>query len=134
MRVTAMLSLLGMLSVPGLALAQDANPPPPPGDMGPPPGDMGPPGPPGHHGPHGMFGPEGQIEVLTAFYDANTTHDGHLTLAQAKAAGMKPVVDHFSEIDVAHRGYVTFNDIEAWRLDDMAKHLQAKADALRAKD
>jgi hypothetical protein len=71
---------------------------------------------------------------LTKFYAANTTHDGHLTLAQAKAAGFQPIVDHFTDIDVAKRGYVTFYDIQAWHLDDMAKHLEAKAAALRAQD
>ncbi|MDE8346115.1 MAG: hypothetical protein POH28_08090 [Acidocella sp.] len=130
MRRSMIFSVLGMFSLPVLALAQSAGSGPSP-SAPPPPGHHGPRGP---RGPHGMFGPEHQIEVLTAFYDANTTHDGHLTLAQAKAAGMKPVVDHFAAIDVAHRGYVTFNDIEAWRLDDMARHLEAKAAAMRAKD
>jgi hypothetical protein len=123
--------------LPGLALAQTATtpqtPPPPVGDeMGPGPDMMGPPGMmggwgKGHHG----FGPE---DVLVKFYAANTTHDGHLTLAQAKAAGLDPVADHFSDIDVKKRGYVTFYDIEAWRLDDIAKHMEQRADELRAQD
>lgn len=124
---------------PGLAFAQmatnTANPPPPPvgmGGMGP--GSMG--GsmmcPPGHGGKgHHMMGQE---QVMMKFYAANTTHDGHLTLAQAKAAGFKPVVDHFDQIDTAKHGYVTFYDIQAWRMDDMAKHLEVQAAALRAKD
>lgn len=125
--------------LPGLAMAQsdDATPPSPdnaaPGMMAP---DNGP-GAQGdwgkdHHGHH-----KGMMDLgamVNAFYAANTTHDGHLTLAQAKAANMKPVVDNFTDIDVKKRGYVTFYDIEAWQLDDMAKHLEAKADALRAKD
>ncbi|WP_199444662.1 hypothetical protein [Acidocella aminolytica] len=69
-----------------------------------------------------------------AFYAANTSHDGHLTLAQAKAANFKPVVEHFSEIDANKKGYVTFYDIQAWRLDEFAKHLEKRADELRAKD
>lgn len=80
---------------------------------------------------HRGFGPD---NILIDFYAANTTHDGHLTLAQAKTADFKPAVDHFAEIDVKHRGYVTFYDIVAWRMDDMAKHLEEQADALRAKD
>lgn len=125
--------------LPGLALAQSDNsaPPPPP-----PAGDAmtgGPDGGPGMGGPGGWDGKHGHHdmdpgEFLTKFYAANTTHDGHLTLAQAKAAGLQPVVDHFTDIDVAKHGYVTFYDIQAWHLDDMAKHLEAKAAALRAQD
>lgn len=66
------------------------------------------------------------------FNAANTTHDGHLTLAQAKAANLRPVVDHFAEIDTANRGYVTFNQVEAWHMEEMAKHLEKRAAALRA--
>nr|WP_295739436.1 hypothetical protein [uncultured Acidocella sp.] len=136
MRRIVFASLLAL--APGLAFAQaadnGANPPPPPppgmaggmGDMGP--GPMGPHGGPWHH--HGM-GPQ---RFLTDFYAANTSHDGHLTLAQAKAANFKPVVDHFSQIDTAKRGYVTFYDIEAWHMDEMAKHLQDDAAKLRARD
>jgi hypothetical protein len=119
--------------LPGLALAQsdDSTPPPPAGDVGPGPDAMG--------GPGGWGGKHGHHDMdpgafLVKFYAANTTHDGHLTLAQAKAAGFQPVVDHFTDIDVAKHGYVTFYDIQAWHLDDMAKHLEAKAAALRAQD
>ncbi|HTQ70797.1 MAG TPA: hypothetical protein VMH92_04805 [Acidocella sp.] len=125
---------------PGLAFAQSAadnnNPSPPQAgmdDMGP--GPMGGPmmGQSGGRGGkwHHMMGPE---QMLMDFYTANTTHDGHLTLAQAKAADFKPVIDHFSDIDVKKHGYVTFYDIQAWRLDDFAKRLEAQADALRAHD
>jgi hypothetical protein len=127
--VTAVLFSLAL--APGLALAQPAPPdaPPPPGDIGP---GMPPPGHGGWKGHgHHMMDP-GQI--LMKFYAANTTHDGHLTLAQAQAAGLKPVADHFSEIDTGKRGYVTFYDIQAWHLDDMAKHLEQQAAALRAQD
>ena len=68
------------------------------------------------------------------FNAANTSHDGHLTLAQAQAAQLKPIVDHFAAIDTAHRGYITFNDIMAWRLDQMAQHMEQRAAALRAQD
>lgn len=72
--------------------------------------------------------------MMMAFYAANTTHNGHLTLAQAQAANFKLVVDHFDEIDTGKRGYVTFYDIQAWRLDQFAKHLEKQADKLRAMD
>ncbi len=125
--------------IPALAMAQSDNaaPPPPAGDDagpgpldGPPGGPMGGPGWGGKHGHH-RFDPGA---FLTQFYAANTTHDGHLTLAQAKTAGFQPVVDHFTDIDVAKHGFVTFYDIQAWQLDDMAKHLEARAAELRAKD
>jgi hypothetical protein len=147
MRRLALFAVLSMLAVPAMALAQNAAPPPPdqpamqppppdqPGMQPPPPGqpgDMGPPGaPPGR--PHG--GHDAMMEKWHARFDAaNTTHDGHLTLQQAEAAGMKPIVAHFTAIDFHHRGYVTFNDIMAWHLDDMAKHLEHRAAELRAQD
>ncbi len=68
------------------------------------------------------------------FDAANTTHDGHLTLAQAQAAGLTPVAANFTAIDTANRGYVTFNQVMAWRLDQEAKQLEAEAAALRAQD
>jgi hypothetical protein len=140
MRRLALLTLLSLSILPGVALAQDAPNPPPPG----PPGMDMPPQPPGgpdgwtqhgdwkHHGDW-MRGPDGG-DMLMKFYAANTTHDGHLTLAQAKSAGLQPIVDHFSEIDTKNRGYITFYDIQAWHLDGMAKHLEAAADKLRAQD
>lgn len=102
---------------PGLAFAQSAAMPPPP-----PPGGF----------LHNDMLPEER--AMMAFYAANTSHDGHLTLAQAKVADFKLVVDHFNEIDVAKRGYVTFYDIQAWRLDQFARHLEKQADSLRAMD
>jgi hypothetical protein len=131
--------------LPGVALAQSDSAAPPPGGnammmMAAPNGGMdgsmggsmaGPGGWGGKGGHHHFMDP---AAFLMKFYAANTTHDGHLTLAQAKAAGFQPIVAHFTDIDVAKHGYVTFYDIQAWRLDDMAKHLEAKAAALRAQD
>jgi hypothetical protein len=48
------------------------------------------------------------------FTDANTTHDGKLTLEQA-AAGYKSIVKSFDQIDTQHHGYVTMEDIKAWK-------------------
>jgi hypothetical protein len=128
-----MLAFVALPLVCGSALAQTAPvaPSPPPGAPMPPPGGPdAPPPPPGgwmghHRHDHGL---------AEKFAAANTTHDGHLTLAQARTAGLHMVVDHFSDIDIAHRGYVTINDIAAWRMEDMAKHLDQKAAALRVQD
>ena len=45
------------------------------------------------------------------FTAANTTHDGHLTLEQAKAAKWRVVARHFDQIDTDKKGYVTEADI-----------------------
>ncbi len=142
MRRILLVSCISLL--PGLALAQStANPPPAGMDQSvpapsPAPGMMGDDWGTGPDMMSGGWGKDrrgfGQGDVLMKFYAANTTHDGHLTLAQAQAAGFKPVVDNFNDIDVAKRGYVTFYDIMAWRMDDMAKRLEQRADELRAKD
>lgn len=47
------------------------------------------------------------------FAQANTTHDGHLTLDQAKA-GYVSVARHFDQIDTGKKGYVTLDDIANW--------------------
>lgn len=65
-----------------------------------------------------------QQRFVQRFEAANTTHDGHLTLAQAQAAGMKGIVKHFSEIDTAKAGYVTLPEIQSWY---MARHAQKAA-------
>ena len=49
------------------------------------------------------------------FDEANTTHDGHLTLEQARAGRMNAVVRDFADIDTARRGYVTMDEIKAHR-------------------
>ena len=55
------------------------------------------------------------------FEEANTTHDGHLTDAQAQAAHMRGVASHFAEIDTHHRGYITLDEIRAWRAERRAE-------------
>ena len=64
---------------------------------------------------------------LDRFNAANTTHDGRLTLAQAEAAGMPRLVQHFSEIDAQHHGYITLQDIRAWRQQLRASRAGARA-------
>lgn len=48
------------------------------------------------------------------FVQANVAHDGHLTLDEAKA-GYPTIVRHFKQIDADGKGYVTQNDVRAWR-------------------
>ncbi len=57
------------------------------------------------------------------FDDANTSRDGHLTMAQAEA-GMPSVARDFAAIDAGRKGYVTMDDIHA--------HNRAKRAARRA--
>ena len=47
------------------------------------------------------------------FSEANASHDGHLTLDQAKG-GYVTIARHFKTIDTEHKGYVTLEDIRAW--------------------
>ena len=49
------------------------------------------------------------------FTQANLAHDGHLTLDEAKA-GFMSIAKHFNDIDIERKGYVTTNDIRAWRI------------------
>jgi hypothetical protein len=46
------------------------------------------------------------------FDTVNTTHDGHLTLAQAQGGPMPMVVRNFSAIDADHKSYATWADIQ----------------------
>jgi hypothetical protein len=141
MRRLACFTVISLLAMPALAIAQDASAPPPdqPGlqpppyqpGMQPPPDEAGPP-PPGAGPRHDHDG--GMQKWQARFDAANTTHDGRLTLAQAQAAGLKPVVAHFAMIDTRNRGYVTFNEIMAWHLEDEAHKLERRAAALRAQD
>ncbi len=61
------------------------------------------------------------------FAKANTSHDGHLTLEQAKAARMRSVVTHFAEIDRGAKGYVTIEDLQTESARARAARLAAKA-------
>jgi Ca2+-binding EF-hand superfamily protein len=57
------------------------------------------------------------------FEQANTTHDGHLTLDQAKT-GYKSLVRHFSVIDQDKKGFITEDDIRAYYKTQRALHHQ----------
>ena len=67
----------------------------------------------------------GRRSAADHFADANTTHDGRLTLEQA-TAGYKSIAKSFTQIDVAHHGYVTMDDIKAWRAAKKAARMAAK--------
>ncbi|GAN78246.1 EF-hand domain-containing protein [Acidisphaera rubrifaciens] len=51
--------------------------------------------------------------VAQRFAEANTTHDGHLTLAQAQA-GFPAMAYLFDRIDRDRKGYITMADIHAY--------------------
>jgi len=55
------------------------------------------------------------------FEQANVTHDGHLTLEQAKS-GYKSIAGHFDAIDKDKKGYVTEDDIRAYNKTQRAMH------------
>ncbi len=61
------------------------------------------------------------------FEKANVTHDGHLTLEQAKT-GYKSVARHFSAIDKDKKGYVTEDDIHAYYKAQRALHHPSSSD------
>jgi hypothetical protein len=65
-----------------------------------------------------------RLTMAQHFEQANTTHDGHLTLEQAKI-GYKSVVRHFAAIDVDKKGYVTEDDIRAYNKAQRALHHQS---------
>lgn len=48
------------------------------------------------------------------FAQADLDGDGRLTLAEAQKAGLGFVVQHFDQIDSAHRGAVSFDDLKAF--------------------
>lgn len=61
----------------------------------------------------GAFAAASHQTMHEHFVAANTTHDGHLTLEQAKV-GYKSVARKFDAIDKDHKGYVTEADIHAY--------------------
>lgn len=58
------------------------------------------------------------------FEQANVTHDGHLTLDQAKT-GYKSIARHFAAIDQDKKGYITEDDIRAYYKTQRALHHQS---------
>jgi hypothetical protein len=75
--------------------------------------------------PAAPVAPHPHVTMDERFTKANTTHDGHLTLAQAKL-GYAMVAKHFTEIDAKGRGYVTEDDIHAWEKAERDRHHTAQ--------
>ena len=70
----------------------------------------------------GEAAPKHHATLAQRFADANTTHDGHLTLDQARA-GLPMAARHFAAIDKDNKGYVTLDDIHAYlKAQRAAKH------------
>lgn len=67
-----------------------------------------------------------RLTTTQHFEQANTTHDGHLTLEQAKT-GYKSVVRHFAAIDQDKKGFITEDDIRAYNKAQRALHHQSAA-------
>jgi hypothetical protein len=57
--------------------------------------------------------PAHRMTVRERFALANTTHDGKLTLDQAKS-GFPAMAHLFDAIDKDHKGYITMDDIKAY--------------------
>jgi hypothetical protein len=64
------------------------------------------------------------LTMAQRFEQANVTHDGHLTLDQAKS-GYKSVARHFAAIDVDKKGFITEDDIRAYNKAQRALHHQS---------
>ena len=64
------------------------------------------------------------------FAQANTAHDGHLTLAEARA-GYPSLSTHFAEIDQGGKGFITIDEIKAWHKQLRAQHQRAPGNKLR---
>ena len=60
-----------------------------------------------------------QLKWEQQFAQANTSHDGHLTLDQAKT-GYISIVRRFADIDTGNKGFVTEDDIRAWHQQQRA--------------
>ena len=61
------------------------------------------------------------------FDEANTTHDGKLTLDQAQTAKMGRVAKNFDAIDTGHKGYVTLAQIKAYNKAQRAARKSSKS-------
>ena len=101
--------LAGVLTTAAALAQSDDQTAPPAGFSAPPNGEAAPPN-------NGSARPNNGVRrFIERFQAANTTGDGHLTLAQAQVGHMPMIVRNFDAIDTQHRGYVTLRDIRAWR-------------------
>ena len=67
------------------------------------------------------------------FATANTAHDGHLTIEQART-GYQSLFKHFAEIDVGGKGFVTVDDVKNWHKQQRAQHQPAPDNKLRPRN
>jgi hypothetical protein len=65
-----------------------------------------------------------QLTMQQRFERANTTHDGQLTEEQAKI-GYRTIAKHFAAIDRDRKGYITEDDIRAYRKSQRLQHHQS---------
>jgi len=54
---------------------------------------------------------------------ANTSKDGKLSLAQAKAGKLRSVVRYFAAIDTGRKGFITKEDVAAFRKTEKGKKI-----------
>jgi hypothetical protein len=103
--------ILSLLAIPVIAPTAFAQPAPPPPAMSDPAPTVTTPTPP----PPAARPQRPRQTFAQRFANANTTHDGRLTLQQAQAARMGGVAKNFAAIDRENKGYVTKQDIAAYR-------------------
>ena len=71
--------------------------------------------------------PHARRTLEERFTAANTTHDGKLTLDQAKAGHLRAVARDFAVIDKSKHGYVTLDEIKAHQAEQRAARKAARA-------
>ncbi len=73
----------------------------------------------------------GHRTLAERYAAANTTHDGKLTVEQARAGHLRAVVRDFAMIDKSKKGYVTLDEIRAHQSEQRAARKAAR-DAKKA--
>ena len=57
---------------------------------------------------------DAERHLRASFDAADTAHQGMLSRAEAQAGGFGWIANHFDEIDVAHAGRVSFEDVKRY--------------------
>ena len=68
----------------------------------------------------------GHRTLAERYAAANTTHDGKLTVEQARAGHLRAVVRDFAMIDKSKKGYVTLDEIRAHQSEQRAARKAAR--------
>jgi hypothetical protein len=76
--------------------------------------------------PEAATKPNTRMTMEQRFERANTAQDGRLTLEQAKR-GYKTIARNFARIDTTGKGFVTIEDIRAWRQANREARQAARA-------